>query len=368
MLAPGGGPGRGAAAASDMGGLGLGRRGPRRREGPRAGGGGARGGGGGAQGGGRGAAAGAGPAARGGARGPRCGRRRRHPRGRPPRRNGPFWKMLVPTSCWRPWAPWAVSTTSNPSARPGASGGPERSRTLVPALQSLHVPTGAFGGVGCGGTGSSAPGAGGVSTGPPAADADLWPILLRALGLSRELHRSPPGCHRAGRLPVVSTAQQPGHAAARESSSGPRPSGTQLAQGGRGPGPPAALGPSGRAAGGLLAGADSAHLRLHQGPCSAPAQAVPGLLCLFLLRGWALASRRARGEGRHRAAGGLVAPDRAAPPGQPCCGRCHCHRLPLPPPSATGLHALQHGAGAPGPPGRPPREDGWCWPAPQGGA
>ncbi|XP_045849260.1 probable crossover junction endonuclease EME2 isoform X3 [Meles meles] len=171
MLAPGGGPGRGAAAASDMGGLGLGRRGPRRREGPRAGGGGARGGGGGAQGGGRGAAAGAGPAARGGARGPRCGRRRRHPRGRPPRRNGPFWKMLVPTSCWRPWAPWAVSTTSNPSARPGASGGPERSRTLVPALQSLHVPTGAFGGVGCGGTGSSAPGAGGVSTGPPAADA-----------------------------------------------------------------------------------------------------------------------------------------------------------------------------------------------------
>lgn len=39
-----------------------------------------------------------------------------------------------------------------------------------------------------------------------------------------------------------------------------------------GPGPPAALGTSGCAAGGLLAGADSEHMRLHQGPCSAPTQ------------------------------------------------------------------------------------------------
>uniref|UniRef100_A0A8C7BSE3 Essential meiotic structure-specific endonuclease subunit 2 n=1 Tax=Neovison vison TaxID=452646 RepID=A0A8C7BSE3_NEOVI len=35
---------------------------------------------------------------------------------------------------------------------------------------------------------------------------------------------------------------------------------------------------------------------------------------------------------------------------------------------ATGVHELQLGAGAPGPPGGPPREDWRCWPAPQGGA
>ncbi|XP_073755818.1 probable crossover junction endonuclease EME2 isoform X3 [Callorhinus ursinus] len=166
----------------------------------------------------------------------------------------------------------------------------------------------------------------------------------------------------------VSPAQQPGDATARESSGGPCHSGTQLAQGGGGPGTPAALGTSGCTAGGLLAGAESACVCLHQSPRSTPLQAVPGVLCLFLLCGWALGSQRARGKQWQRVAGHLVAADQTVPPGQPGCGRCHCHRLPLPPPSAAGIHELQHGAGTPGPPGRPPREDGRGRAAPQGGA
>lgn len=159
-------------------------------------------------------------------------------------------------------------------------------------------------------------------------------------------------------------------------------------------GTPATLGTCGCAAGGLLAGAESACVRLHQGPRSAPLQVrdphpdrwlwlgegtgtpgrgwelsglfgsregrrlcgagrmgysedmkpleasllqvVPGIPCLFLLCGWALGSWRAHGKRWHRAAGGLVAADQAVPPGQPSRGRCHCHRLPLPPPSAAG--------------------------------
>ncbi|XP_027469261.1 probable crossover junction endonuclease EME2 isoform X3 [Zalophus californianus] len=169
-------------------------------------------------------------------------------------------------------------------------------------------------------------------------------------------------------LTQVSPAQQPGDATARESSGGPCHSGTQLAQGGGGPGTPAALGTSGCTAGGLLARAESACVCLHQSPRSTPLQAVPGVLCLFLLCGWALGSQRARGERWQRVAGHLVAADQTVPPGQPGCGRCHCHRLPLPPPSAAGIHEMQHGAGAPGPPGRPPREDGRWRAASQGGA
>ncbi|XP_073755821.1 probable crossover junction endonuclease EME2 isoform X5 [Callorhinus ursinus] len=138
-------------------------------------------------------------------------------------------------------------------------------------------------------------------------------------------------------LTQVSPAQQPGDATARESSGGPCHSGTQLAQGGGGPGTPAALGTSGCTAGGLLAGAESACVCLHQSPRSTPLQAVPGVLCLFLLCGWALGSQRARGKQWQRVAGHLVAADQTVPPGQPGCGRCHCHRLPLPPPSAAGL-------------------------------
>ncbi|XP_072798500.1 probable crossover junction endonuclease EME2 isoform X3 [Vicugna pacos] len=62
----------------------------------------------------------------------------------------------------------------------------------------------------------------------------------------------------------------------------------------------------------------------------------PGVGALFLLHCRALGSRRASSKRWHRAAGGLVAADPAVQPGQPSCGRCCCHRLPLPPPSATG--------------------------------
>ncbi|XP_064448397.1 probable crossover junction endonuclease EME2 isoform X8 [Mirounga angustirostris] len=67
-------------------------------------------------------------------------------------------------------------------------------------------------------------------------------------------------------LTQVSPAQQPGDATAREYIGGPCRSGTQLAQGG------GALGTSGRIAGGLLAGAESACVRLHQSPRSTPLQ------------------------------------------------------------------------------------------------
>lgn len=131
-----------------------------------------------------------------------------------------------------------------------------------------------------------------------------------------------------------------------------------------GPGAPAALGKPGCVAGGLLAGAESARVRLHQGPRPAPLQvrdphfswwlllgvltgtpggvvlpeplkarglswgtgwsgemkpletflysphqAVPRVRDLFLLHSWALGGRRARDKRWHRASGGLVATD-----------------------------------------------------------
>ncbi|XP_061256731.1 probable crossover junction endonuclease EME2 isoform X2 [Bos javanicus] len=135
-----------------------------------------------------------------------------------------------------------------------------------------------------------------------------------------------------------------------------------------GPGAPAALGKRGCAAGSLLAGAEPARVCLHQGPRPAPLQAGPGVWGLPLLYFWALGGRRASGQRWHGAAAGLVAAGQAVQPRQPGCGRRHCQRLPIPPPAAAGVHGLWHRAGAPGPAGRPPGEDGQGCAAPQGGA
>ncbi|XP_033695965.1 probable crossover junction endonuclease EME2 isoform X2 [Tursiops truncatus] len=78
-------------------------------------------------------------------------------------------------------------------------------------------------------------------------------------------------------LTQVLPVQYPGGMAARASSGDSCLGGSWLARGGGGPGASAALGKRGCAVGGLLVGAESACVCLHQGPHPASLQAVPGV-------------------------------------------------------------------------------------------
>ncbi|XP_067563173.1 probable crossover junction endonuclease EME2 isoform X2 [Pseudorca crassidens] len=105
-------------------------------------------------------------------------------------------------------------------------------------------------------------------------------------------------------LTQVLPVQYPGGMAARASSGDSCLGGSWLARGGGGPGASAALGKRGCAVGGLLVGAESACVCLHQGPHPASLQAVPGVWGLFLLHHRVLGSSREEWQEMAPACGG----------------------------------------------------------------